>query len=303
MAQSKSFKSLNSDEKLELLYTTLCSESASARKRHQEVTEGFKGLTSRVEKVETHVVEVNKKYDEVHHEVQSLKTTINGLQQATYSCDIIIRGVPEVEKDNDDLLSIVQLLLQKIECAVPRTVIEVRRIGKANQVGDGQKYRPILIQLNSKQEKTTILAAKKKIQISCDKLNFKGEPLGNERQKIYFDEHLTKFTSDLFYNARLLRKRQVIKYAWIRSGNLFVKKSEGSSAVLVVDQQQLDRLAGKRRRSSTIEEENEGGDHDESSKQKADVTKNDVQPPKRICDGDLQNTKRVTRTNRQTTVQ
>lgn len=98
MVNARPFNSLNGHEKLELVYATLCSESASAKERHQEITEGFKGLTSRVEKVETQVAEANKRYDEVHHEVQRLKTTVNNLQQATFSRDIIIRGMPEVEK-------------------------------------------------------------------------------------------------------------------------------------------------------------------------------------------------------------
>lgn len=252
MGKNKSFSDLSMDDKFNQLWSKSCSESATAKQRHEEVTCRLKTLSLRVDKIESCTVKLEQKHQMVCSEVVKLKSKVNELEQSTLNCDLIIRGVPEVEQSADDLYTIVQLILQKLNIPPTFNISTVQRLGKPREQNRSAGSRYILLQLSQKNEKDNILAAKKKIKITCDQLILDNDrPVGSGKQIIYFDERLTKTTSELFYAARLLRKDRIIKHAWVRNGIVHIRKEDKSVAVRITEQSQLRELERKRRCSST----------------------------------------------------
>ena len=120
--------------------------------------------------METKINDVKAKYNELTKQFNDMQLTVNHLQQVTLSCDVIIRGVPEVELSADDLLIIVKNICGLVNTSTPVTINAVCRIGKIRAPNVSSQHRPILMKLSHADEKKSLLASKRKIQISCDKI-------------------------------------------------------------------------------------------------------------------------------------
>ena len=85
-------------------------------------------------------------------------------------CDVIIRGVVEVEKNNEELWTTVQLIILKVNCPQVVSICSIRRMGR--KIEGKNLIRPILVTLNTRDEKKSIMAAKRKVQLDCSQIVF-----------------------------------------------------------------------------------------------------------------------------------
>lgn len=240
--KEKSFSKCDSDEKLDRLYNMLCNVQSVVKQSNDDIKKLGKRVQAvdlRVDRIEQKVKSVEKKTDNTDGEIKQLKSTINELQQAKLECDMIIHGVPEIESDEQSLLTVVEIIIGQLNCDKPYNILSIYRLGKANDTSKKSKPRPINVQFEHKNQKATVLKAKKKVEISCDKIKLEDKSIGKSNQLIYFDERLTKETSFLYYNARQLRKQQLLKQAFILNGNLFVRETEDSEAIRIRNREQL----------------------------------------------------------------
>lgn len=255
--------------------TKLNTESASAKKRHEQLNSELKKLSRKITEVEKRVEHVESSNDFMNEEVKELRNTVNSLQQAAYRDELIIRGVPDKESSEEELLTVVQLIVRAVNCVPEPTICVVKRLGK--KTNDDRNNRPILLQLSHATEKEKLLTMKKKMKnLTCAQITLDGSTtLGSENQVIYFDERLTKTTSDLYRNARILRKQQKLKYVWIRNGQLYVRKRDNDPTIRVDSQEQLDKWTRKRKHNSTpkkakLDEEMELDDEDDEDSSSAE---------------------------------
>lgn len=240
--KEKEFSELNIDDKLKNLYSMMCMESENAKLRHQEVTGKFAELGTRIEVIEKKCLDVDERCSELSHTVEQLKSTVNDLQQSALHCDLLIQGVPEIEENDQELSSIIHQVINKVPFKPINGIASLHRVGKAKKQTEATKPRPVLLKLENEDDKKGLLKAKKTVSISCDQFNCRGSPLGTKNQLIYFDERVTKYTADLFFEARKLRERNVIQSAWVRNGILKVKRSKDSDVIRIVNSQQLKKL-------------------------------------------------------------
>ena len=228
--KSASFSSLTTDDKLERLYNTLCTESGNTKKRFEGLNLTLNAVAARVKETNSEVIELNGKLKDVNEEMSKLKVTVAELQQATYRNDVVIRGVPEVEGSASDLLSIVQLILEKINTTA---IIQlVKRIGPKNETN--RLPRTILLQVHNSDERKSIMNNKRKTKVTCDQLVFKNQQFGTGKDTIYMDERLAKSMADLCYSTRMLRKTKRIFSTWIRNRYMQSRKTHFSVIFCVV---------------------------------------------------------------------
>lgn len=246
----ESFANLSTDEKLVHVYQLMWSEKNLAKERYDDIKKEISEVKQEISNTNVKVAAIEKKCNDLNIEVKRLKVTVNDIQQAAFECDLFLRGVPQVETDDDDLLSIVQSILQKIDCFATTTLCAVQRIGL--EVEGKNDHRPILLKFSSSEEKYKVLAAKKKKTIKCSEIISENGPIGSDKQLIFLDEHLTRATTDLFYAARQLRKHGLVKYAWIKRGKVMVKCSDGDRAMRITNMEQINQL-NKRKLNSTPE--------------------------------------------------
>lgn len=103
-----------------------------------------------------------------------------------------------------------------------------------------------------------MLAVKKITDVSCGDIIINDKAIGTKEQMIYFDDRLTKYKSDLFYEARKLKKDEFYKFVWTKGGKVLMRKTDNSKLIVVESIEHLAKLkreftngSGKRQRSST----------------------------------------------------
>lgn len=75
---------------------------------------------------------IEKKQEIVSTQVSAIVRELNDIRQESLSRNLIVRGVPEIEKDNNELLCMMEQILIKIGSEVNMSMFESRRIGKKN---------------------------------------------------------------------------------------------------------------------------------------------------------------------------
>lgn len=196
----------------------------------------------------------------VHKEVEKLKSAVNVLEQQKLENNIIIRGATEVESETNVLSSVISMAGQILSKFNPN--ITPQDIAHARRLGSKQKdaSRPILVQLSGTEAKLLIMKNLKDKNLDCSQFDFSGTPWGLENQKIYVSDHLTAHNSKIFYQARQLKKKKKVKYAWTKLGQVFVKEDDDSRALNITSADQLSSLM------YTSDEESDTGDTELESK-------------------------------------
>ena len=227
-AKEDSFSAKTLDEKLDLLYSMIKAEAGNQRKRHDEVRKDLKNMGHDMRKLKRRVDDIENNQVNVNEEVTALQNTVTELQQAALSCDIIIKGVPVAEQHENDLVAIITAIFNKLECAaLLPDVSSARRMGK-KPVGNPStksKIRPILLKMKTDDSKQQVMKTKKAKELTCADIMVNDAAIGVATDKIYFDEHLTKKMSELFYEARKLKRAGTCDRAFFKDGCLLVQKT------------------------------------------------------------------------------
>ena len=264
---SKSFNKLSDADKLTRLFDTMGSLSTNIDKQFNDLKSDFRGVSARIDKIDKKVSCVDAKYHKLQDEIKNLKKNVNDLQQAKFGDELVIRGLAEAENDENSLVSVVEQVIQRINCSHPHQIIKAERIGRGKEGTLNRPPRYVVVKFGNNLQKNAIMQAKKKIKnLNCNQILVGDRPIGTDSQIIYFDERVTKETSDLYYSARQLKRRSLIKFAWIKNGSLYIRKSENSDAIRVTEMQQI-RAFEKRQLSSTLNDnsssdDSDDGDHD-----------------------------------------
>lgn len=297
----KKFDKLSMDNKLSALVaiamagkTEVTNFRAEMLEFKEEIKVEVSGIRADINKIAGRVDDLENRVDHnseeskiLRHEINNLNSTVNRLQQQTLATHIIIKGIPECESNDAERRQIISSLLTTLNCtSLLDNITIAHRIGKKNNGNDQHSTRPILMQLNDVRSKKLLLSAKKKQKVACSQIVLNGTAIGTESHLIFFDENLTRLNSDLFRKARELRRSGTVKYAWTADGKVMVRKSEGSSAIVVDSDKQLDKLKPNKRNrtdmsSSGSENEDAGQEANSSSQQVKQQKKRKKKTPNR----------------------
>ena len=170
----------------------------------------------------------NMRTDIVKSEYKS--KTQNLMSQSGKDKNLVITGVIENDKPPKEL---VNELFGKLKLT-PDMEFSVERLGAArvetNQqtgwfsrqttgVTNNQAYtrpRPLIVKFNNMWDRRKVYA------------NRLGLRHVENARSIFINEDLTKQTAEMFYTARQLRKRNIIKSAWTEGGVLNIRKNNGT---------------------------------------------------------------------------
>lgn len=260
--KNKSFDASKMDEKLDKIISSIADNEDKAKRRHNDIKERL----TIIEK-DVHMCKKREKY--LCDEVYKLKSTVNQLEQSKFDNFLNIRGLPEVEKDGNQLKAGVYEFVKSIIVPVVSltALISVTRIGKKRE--EENHCRPIVVECVNKSLKDAILAKVKTENVNCEMFGTREVLFGSENTKVYVGHYLSRANSTIFYQARKLRRDGVVKYAWIKDGRVLIKKDESSRAFQLSCIEDIDRFLGKPKTpvifNSTTRDEDEESDNSSSS--------------------------------------
>lgn len=189
---------------------------------------------------ESRLLIVEKDNRNLRNEVKNLSVAMNQMQQGLLSQNVTFRGIPQIEKSNTELETIIKTIISVVTDAQEYDLELVTRLGTDTE---DCKIRPVLVKFTTTEGKDSFLELKRKRNISCCDIIFKGKAIGTGT--IYVNEHLGPINSKIYYHARSLKKKGIVQYVWIRQGIVFVREDESKKLVRICHIDQLKQFEGK----------------------------------------------------------
>lgn len=205
-------------------------------------------MSERLNSVETTLKEENKKlrdkldraekrYDEVCIKVNEMAYQINRLKQDNLSRNLMVKGVPEIERDTEHLKVMMGQIFEKLRFNFPMTYVDCYRIGRRKE----NTCRPIVVVLPNIGLKNLIIRDKRSMMMTAANFRDNSIPWGSQDSVIYMDEHLTHENHMLFMYTRKL-KLHGYKYIWSRNGRIFARINEKAKVVSVESAAQVNKM-------------------------------------------------------------
>jgi hypothetical protein len=184
-----------------------------------------KNLLSKVNKIDQENAKLKQLNDGLQTTVESLSVKVSLLEQSARKNNIVITGVaetyaerttaaadgeiPVVDDTRDDTVAKVCAVLKET-CNVNVSAADILTATRLQSKHTGP--RPLLVSFHSSSVRATVIRARRPKQ----QLKYQGTP-------IYINDHLTKYTADLAYKARMLVKQREAHSTWVRNGLVFIK--------------------------------------------------------------------------------
>ncbi len=154
--------------------------------------------------------------------IRLMMEKIDQLEQGTKMSNIKITGIIE-EEEEDIKAKVVDLIRDqlKVYSIKLEDINEAGRMGKKNHT----KTRDVIVKFNHSILRDTIYRKRKQLRRSDN--------------PVYINEDLTQYRSQLFFEARKLRKKGKLFGAWTQGGNVMVKQKQNDIPTVVSNYNQL----------------------------------------------------------------
>ncbi|XP_052755624.1 uncharacterized protein LOC128201770 [Galleria mellonella] len=203
--------------------------------------EGQKRINGTLAAAVERVSELECKKNKLQGDIYELERRLKISEKTSRSMNIEIQAVPE--KRSENVVGIFKKICDVINFPISDTEIHAcRRVAKINS--SSNRPRNILVTLPSPRHRDNILSAVRKFNKDNPKQTLSTFHLGysGETKKMYLVEHLSPECKELHSLARRFVKDKAYKFVWVKYGQIYIRKDEQSSAVLVKNAEMLKRL-------------------------------------------------------------
>ncbi|XP_037292798.1 uncharacterized protein LOC119188860 [Manduca sexta] len=209
--------------------------------RLTKVDETIYNLESKYEKLKVDFEDSVKTVNQLKTENQDLKSTVmsltdrvSQLEQHSRAANVEIQCIPEFNREN--LITTVKQIASTIKYNLCENDIHLcTRISKINK--ENKRPRSVVVKFSCPRVRDGFLAAavifNKKATTNEDKLNTSHLGIGGERRPVYIGEHLSPAMKSLHAAARARAKELHYRFVWVKSGKIFLRKTETSEYILI----------------------------------------------------------------------
>lgn len=201
---------------------------------HEKITE----LIKTVSEQSSALKEFEKLFDAMKQENTTLRAKVRSLEQQLDDTDqytrincLEINGVPET--NNENVVEIVQTIGKVLQVTVSAEDIDAcHRLGPKQ---DGRR-RGIIVKFVRRHMKEEMLRKRKiKRNLNTSDIGMASGPA----EVVYMNESLSPARRKVLNAARSLRKEQGFTFVWVKNGKVFLRKDEGSKAIMLTNMDQL----------------------------------------------------------------
>lgn len=229
--------------------TEIKSSNAEISRSNAELVHTMTFLNDKFEEMKAEIAGLKRERLEQNNYIQHLEKKIQDLKYKSRSSSIEIRNIPQAASETEaNLISTVRKIGDVI--GVPISETELRDTYRLPGKPAGPNTsRPLVVEFTSVQRKQKLLAAvrsyNKNKESVKDKLNTEIIGIMGQRYPVYIAELLPPSLRKLFFQAREFAKNNGFKYCWVTNGNIFLRKKEGDSHVLINSEERLQELVNK----------------------------------------------------------
>lgn len=220
-----------------------CMVSAELSTAIQEVkndfTETTDFLSAEQNDCKTKITENDKKIknleadnSELQLEMRRLNSRLANMEKMSRDLNLELQAVPESRTEN--VLAIFEKLCQSLDTPININDIRAcRRVAKMDTTSS--RPRNILVTLSSSRVRDNIISAAYRFNKSNpdNLLNCTHAGLSEVGIRIYIKEHLSPEIKQLYAAARKFKNNNDYQYAWVRNGQVYIRKCEGAPHIHV----------------------------------------------------------------------
>lgn len=212
---------------IHMILSTLQDLTKTLQRTQGELIEEGKIQTRKIDTLIGEINSVKEENKELREANKELRYKVNELEQYSKNYNIVLQGVPEVQGEN--LYHVITDIARSLGCNINPDSIELcHRLRKRKQTA-GNQPPEIVAKFFARQIKERILEGRKnKRVLYAHEVGFQ-----NSENKLYVNEHLTSTNKNLFWLARQT-KSAGFKYAWTKSGKIFIRKDENSPVLRIL---------------------------------------------------------------------
>jgi hypothetical protein len=179
------------------------------------------------DRLQAQVGELRKANADLRQHVDSQSTRVDALEAYSRLDNLIIKGLPDrsyAERGTHAAADADSAALADSQMSVEATVITfcketlnvdvtTQDISTAHRLKAGPRdlVRPVIVRFTNRRTRDAVFRAKKVLK--------------SHSKQIYISEHLTKTSSELFFEARKLAREKKIHSTWTQNGQVHVKAS------------------------------------------------------------------------------
>lgn len=205
------------------------------------ISDQYEDLKKVHEASQLRVTELEKQNVELKTTMEDLTLRINQVEQQSRQNNVELQCVPEDK--NENLMNIIHRLGKTIGCRLnDNDVLNCTRTAKVNR--SSTRPRAIVVQLASPRLRDQVLASTIGFNKTNpqNKLNSSHLGLPGNITPVFVTEHLSPANKVLHAAARRAAKDKGYKYVWIRSGKIFLRKSDDAEFILVKNMDMLNSI-------------------------------------------------------------
>ncbi|CAG4981605.1 unnamed protein product [Parnassius apollo] len=188
-------------------------------------------LKVKVEQKDKEIKDLQTQTLKLKKEVYNLHGRLSTIEKISRDNNLEINGIQE--KASEDLFGLFHNLCNTINSPIADSDIRAcHRVAKMDQ--SSSRPRSVLVTLTSPRIRDRILEAVNNFnKTQSGKLNSKHLNIDGATNKIYVSEYISPDCKALFREARRVGKEKNFKFIWVKRGNVYARKVEGATPMLI----------------------------------------------------------------------
>lgn len=219
------------------MITTEINEAISELKADFTTTTDFlmeelRDVKSKIQEKDDLVQKLETERNALQKEITNLNNRIDIIEKISRDCNVEIQCVPELR--NENVCNIFKKICESINVPILDADIRAcRRVAKMDTTS--KRPRNIIVTLTSPRLRDNVLSAAYRYNKQRNSDKFGSQHIGfeGENRRIYFSEHLSPEMKRVHAAARKFAKDNKYLYVWVKFGQVYLRKSESSSALRV----------------------------------------------------------------------
>lgn len=200
--------------------TTIYQKLSEMQKSLEFLSEKFDEIQKENAELRNILKEQKKCNKMLEEKVNTLEKIIDRNEREAIQNDLVICGISKDQAEN--ITETTKKIFKKLSSDFNDD--EIKNCYWKHQ---NQENNSIVVTLKNKEAREKILKARKTV----GSLQTKECQIIGRNNNLYINEHLTTLAGQLFYAARNSKKEKKVKYAWVRDGNVYVRKTENSEKI------------------------------------------------------------------------
>lgn len=196
------------------------------------IMEEVKELKTTIAHKDTVIKALQMEQTQLKDEIKIIRGRFSVVENLSRGRNFELHCVPE--KNNENVVSMVKTLCKAIELPISDSDIHAcRRVAKMDATS--KRPRNIVVTLASPRLRDSLISAASNYnkEHKDKKLNTNHVGISDVCHQIYISEHLSPESKQLYAAARRFAKEKSYVYCWVKYGQIYLRKSDNSGAVVV----------------------------------------------------------------------